>query len=167
LFLQERGLAVTAIDNSPGAIELCRLRGIDDARIVDIADVASLDGAFDTVLMLGSNFGLFGGFHRAKLLLKKLACCTDRNAQIIAQTRDPYKTTEPTHLAYHNRNRRMGGQVRMRVRYKEYATPWMDYLFVSEAELKVIVDDTGWGIEEITAGDGPVYFARLKKTNTA
>ena len=36
LYLQERGLDVTAIDVSPGAIEVCRARGCRDARAMDL-----------------------------------------------------------------------------------------------------------------------------------
>ena len=38
----------------------------------------------------------------------------------------------------------MGGQVRIRIRYKDYATPWFDYLLVSKKELAEILDGTGW-----------------------
>ena len=36
LYLQERGLSVTAIDASPGAVEVCRRRGIADVRLGDL-----------------------------------------------------------------------------------------------------------------------------------
>jgi SAM-dependent methyltransferase len=169
LRIQAQGLSVTAIDISPGAVELCRLRGIIDARVAGIAHVGSMDGPFDTVVMLGNNFGLFGSFDGAKRLLRRLTRCTNSDAQIIAQTLDPYQTTDPMHLAYHNRNRcrgRMGGQVRIRARYKKFSTPWFDYLFASPSEMAEIVDGAGWIIEETWQGDGPTYFARLKKTGT-
>ena len=55
---------------------------------------------------------------------------------------DPYGTKDPHDLAYHERNRRrgrLGGQIRLRVRYKAYATPWVDYLMVSFDEMEEIV----------------------------
>ncbi len=167
LYLQNKGLRVTAIDVSPAAVELCRLRGIKDARVKALAQLNAKDGKFDTVLMLGNNFGLFGSFNGARRLLKKLASCTSADAQLLAEILDPYKTTDPSHLAYHKRNRRrgrMGGQLRIRVRYKQYVTPWFDYLFVSEPELRRIVAGTGWEIGDLFRGDGPTYFARLVKT---
>jgi len=167
LYLQTKGLRVTAIDVSPAAVKLCRLRGIKDARVKELAQLNPKDGTFDTVLMLGNNFGLFGSCNGAKRLLKKLAGCTSAGAQLLAEILDPYKTTDPNHLAYHKRNRRRGrmsGQLRIRVRYKQYVTPWFDYLFVSEAELRRILAGTGWEIGDLFRSDGPTYFVRLVKT---
>jgi hypothetical protein len=42
------------------------------------------------------------------------------------------------HRAYHERNRALGrlpGQIRLRVRYQNLATPWFDYLFASVEEI--------------------------------
>ena len=55
------------------------------------------------------------------------------------------------------------GQIRMRVRYKGYRTPWFDYLFVSEAELHGLVQGTGWRAAEILRSEGAVYAAVLEK----
>jgi hypothetical protein len=38
----------------------------------------------------------------------------------------------------------MPGQIRIRVRFRERATPWFDYLMVSQSELKQLLDGTGW-----------------------
>lgn len=41
LYLQERGLSVTAVDASPGAVEVCRRRGVADVRLGDSGRGAS------------------------------------------------------------------------------------------------------------------------------
>src|SRR5439155_545816 len=61
LHLQERGQDVVGIDVSPGAIEVCRRRGVRDVRLLSIDDVDHSLGQFDTVVMLGNNIGLLGG----------------------------------------------------------------------------------------------------------
>ncbi len=38
----------------------------------------------------------------------------------------------------------MPGQARLRYRYLHYATPWFDYLFVSQDEMAAMLADTGW-----------------------
>jgi hypothetical protein len=56
---------------------------------------------------------------------------------------------DPDHLAYLAANRargRMSGQIRLRVRYKHYATPWCDYLMVSPEEMEALVEGTGWRV---------------------
>jgi SAM-dependent methyltransferase len=166
LYLQERGHDVVAIDISPGAVEVCRRRGVRDVRLVSIADIDKSLGTFDTVVMLGNNFGLFGSFARARRLLRRLHRLVGEGGQLIAETLDPYQTTDGSHLAYHAHNRergRMSGQIRMRVRYQTYASPWFDYLFVSRPELESIVDGTGWRIREVIATGGPNYVAMLDR----
>ncbi|MBT5537057.1 class I SAM-dependent methyltransferase, partial [Candidatus Poribacteria bacterium] len=72
LHLQERGLDVVGIDISPLAVETCRERGVRDARVLSITRVSRSLGMFDTVVMMGNNFGLFGDPKRARWLLRRL-----------------------------------------------------------------------------------------------
>jgi 2-polyprenyl-3-methyl-5-hydroxy-6-metoxy-1,4-benzoquinol methylase len=99
LYLQKMGLNVLGIDSSPLAIKICKLRGLKRARVMSIEELNFKPNSFDTVIMLGSNFGLFGSFEKAKRLLKKLHKMTSRNGLIVASTRDTYKTDNPDHLA--------------------------------------------------------------------
>ncbi len=166
LHLQAKGLEVTGIDNSPLAAEVCKARGLKDTRVMSITQVSRRLGQFDTIVMYGNNFGLFGSFRRGRWLLRRFHAMTSPQARIIAETFNPYVTKDKGHLAYHRRNRRRGrmaGQVRIRIRYKRYATPWFDYLFVSKVELRRIVAGTGWRIARIFDGAGPRYIAVLEK----
>ena len=91
---------------------------------------------------------------------------TTKNARIIAQTRDPYQTDLPEHLEYHARNRERGklsGEARLRVRYKKYVTPWIDFLMLSKDELHTILDDTHWEVKEFINRSDGVYVAILEK----
>lgn len=148
LYLQNRGLYALGIDYSPLAIKVCKLRGAKHVKVMDIKDVGKLKkSTFDTITMFGNNFGLFGSMKKAKSLLKKLHKITSKDAVIIAETREPYITNEPTHLKYHAFNRtrgRMSGQLRIRVRFMQYKTQWYDYLFASKKEVNTILDGTGW-----------------------
>ena len=83
----------------------------------------------------------------------------------MAETRDIYQTEDPAHLAYHERNRRRGrlpGQIRIRVRYRELATPWFDYLMVSPDELEDILSGTGWQLSRAIELDD-MYSAVIDK----
>lgn len=166
LYLQEKGYDVLGIDNSPLAIEVCKLRGLKNAKVTSITQINSKLGVFDTVLMLGNNFGLFGSFEGARRLLKKLNKITSENSRIIAESNDIYKTDIPEHLSYHELNRergRMAGQIKLRVRYKKYATPWFDYLMVSKEEMENILDGTDWKVNRFIESDGSIYIAIIDK----
>ncbi len=166
LYLQKRGLDVLGVDNSPLAMEVCKQRGLRNGRVMAATELSSQLGTFDTILMLGNNFGLFGSFQRARWLLRRFNNMTSRDGRIIAESNDIYKTEIPDHLAYHELNRkrgRMPGQVRIRVRYRKYVTPWFDYLMVSKEEMEDILEGTDWRISEFIDSDGSLYIAIVEK----
>jgi len=166
LHLQRRGHEVLGIDTSPLAIKVCRLRGVTKAREMSITQVSGKLGTFDTIVMFGNNFGLFGGFRRARWLLRRFHRMTSPDARILAESNDPHQTALPCHLAYHKLNRRRGrmpGQLRLRVRYLTYATPWFDYLLVSKDEMRQIVAGTGWRIGRCFDSKRSVYVAVIEK----
>jgi 2-polyprenyl-3-methyl-5-hydroxy-6-metoxy-1,4-benzoquinol methylase len=166
LYLQNMGFNVLGIDSSPLAIKICKLRGLKRARVMPIEELNFEPSSFDTVIMLGGNFGLFGGFKKAKRLLKKLYKLTSKSGLIIASTRDTYKTDSPDHLAYHEFNRkrgRMAGQLRLRVRFGKFVGRWFDYLIVSKKEMEEVMKGTGWKIKEYMDSDGSAYVAVIEK----
>ena len=167
LYLQEKGFEAVGIDNSPGAIRVCKLRGLKHALVRSINDVDKFKPAsFDTIIMMGNNFGLFGSFENARTILKKFARITAPGARIVAKTLNPYKTDNPLHPPYHRANRRrkrLGGQIRMRVRYGVTVGEWFDYLFVSPEEMREILRDTDWEIEELLNAEEANYVAVIQK----
>jgi SAM-dependent methyltransferase len=166
LYLQEKGHSVVGIDVSPGAIEVCRARGVKELLQIPFTQIDGRVGQVDRFVLFGNNFGLFGSPKRARWLLRRLKSLSSDDALIIAQTTDPYHTENPDHLAYHERNRkrgRLGGQLRIRVRYRRIIGPWMDYLLVSKEELEQIVQGTGWAVQQYIETDGPGYSLILKK----
>ena len=166
LYLQKKGFDVLGIDSSPLAIKVCKLRGLKKAKIMSIEDANFKPDSFDTIIMMGGNFGLFGGFKKARRLLRKFHRMTSRNGLIIASTRDTYKTDNPDHLEYHRLNKekgRMGGQLRIRIRFRKYVGRWFDYLIVSKKEMREILRGTGWKIKKFIDSDDSEYVAIIEK----
>lgn len=166
IYLQRNGFEVTGVDISPHAIEVARKRGLEDVRGISISEINQDMGKFRTILLMGNNFGLLESCTGGKEYLRKFHQLTVSKARIIAETRDPYATEMKEHLEYHKFNRergRMGGQLRLRVLYRKYKTPWFDYLLVSREELEDILRDTGWEIEKIMVGDAGIYIAIMRK----
>jgi SAM-dependent methyltransferase len=167
LELQRRGHEVVGIDISPLALEVARRRGVHDVRLLPIHRIDASLGRFDTVVMFGNNFGLFGGPQRARTLLRRLVRLTNDGARIVAMSVDPYATEDASHLAYHARNRsrgRMPGQLRLRVRHRQYCSPWFDYLIVSRDEMREIAESGGWRLARtLDADEGGLYVGVLEK----
>ncbi|MCD4782439.1 MAG: methyltransferase domain-containing protein [Candidatus Eremiobacteraeota bacterium] len=166
LYLQERGFEVYGIDSSASVISVCRKRGLKNAHHMPFNRLSREFGLFDTILMLGNNLGLLENCERAKTHLKRLHRITTKRGRIIGESRDPYQTDIPEHLEYHEFNRsrgRMPGQLRIRIRYKKYKTPWFNYLLMSKEELEDILKNTGWAVNEYIDGKDGMYIAIIDK----
>ena len=167
LELQRRGTAVTALDTSRGAIELARERGVRDTVLNTVDAFAGSPARYDTFLLLGNNLGLLESRERAPVFLAALARLARGRARLIAHGTDPYGTRDPVHVGYHRRNRergRLGGQLRLRLRYRMLATDWFDYLVCSPAELESLLAGTRWRLTAIDDADRPYYLAVMELT---
>jgi SAM-dependent methyltransferase len=164
--LQRRGMAVTGLDTSAGAVEVARKRGLRDTVIATVDRYAAAGTAtYDTFLLLGNNLGLLESRERAPVFLDALARLANPGARIVAQSTEPYGTKDPVHVAYHQRNRergRLGGQLRLRLRYRLLATEWFDYVNPSIEELKELVAGSAWRIDAIDDQDSPYYLAVME-----
>jgi SAM-dependent methyltransferase len=168
IYLQNhKKLDVVGIDISPLAIKVSKLRGLRKTRLLAFEDIDFKPGSFDSVVMFGNNFGLFGSKSRAKHLLKRLFKMTSTEGVIICESADPYETSNPDYLRYQKWNRakgRMSGQVRIRARYRTYVGKWFDYLLVSQNEMKDIAEGTGWMVGRFMKSEkSPLYIGILRK----
>jgi SAM-dependent methyltransferase len=169
LHLQDQGHDVTGVDVSPGALAVARDRGVDDVRECDVAAVTNEfdPDTFETVLMLGNNFGLVGTADRTPAILDELATVTTDDATILAGSANPLATDDPHHREYHEFNRdrgRLPGALRIRVRYKTYATDWFDYLLAAPEEMAEVVADTDWTLADTVVGEEGNYVGVLERT---
>jgi SAM-dependent methyltransferase len=150
--LGERGIRVQGIDPSPGAVAVCRERGLD----VSVGDIDGISGGpFDTLMLFGNNLGLLGSPAAAPGRLAALGAVAAPGARILASGIDPYGTADPVHTAYHSRNRdrgRPGGQLRLRVRHADTASEWFDYWLLTVAELEGVLAGSPWRLETVERG---------------
>jgi len=167
LELQQRGIEVTGIDISSGAIQVCKERGLNDARILSLSEIVELgENVFDTALMLGANLGLLGDYTQAQQHLYHLSYVTTTNAQIIGENIDFYKLTDPQHVKYRQenlRNGRLAGHFRQRLHHKDLTGEWFEYDFRALDELKDITKNTSWHVNQ-TLGEGANYIAVLSRS---
>lgn len=154
LHFQNIGVDIWAMDNSPLGLQVCRERGIQQTILCDVLHLnASVIGELDTIFMWGNNFGLLQNPVLAQRFLREAARMCKPGARVLLETLDPYGKAfvmedDKTYISDNQLNGRMGGQIRVRVRYRHFVTPWKDYFFVSKAELAAIVQGTGWKITE-------------------
>jgi SAM-dependent methyltransferase len=102
LYLQEKGRDVLAIDNSPLALKVCRLRGVRNTRLMSITQlgIGARVGIFDTVVMFGNNLGLFGSYKRARWLLRRF-CSITSPTRPSSSARPSIPTKPPIPITWH------------------------------------------------------------------
>jgi SAM-dependent methyltransferase len=154
LVLQEKGLEVVAIDESPLAVEVARRRGVRDARPLALTDVDPELGPFDTVLILRNNMGLAGTDAAGRRLLERLHALTSKRGRIVTDSVDPTRL-EPEH-------RETAGR-RIRVRYRTYASPWFRYVMLPPDEVERLVESSGWRVAKVLDDGSPRYGIVLEK----
>jgi SAM-dependent methyltransferase len=151
LYLQGRGLEVTAVDNSPGAIEVCKQRGVADARLQDFGDELPNDKSWQTVLLLCGNFGLAGSWEGTRLMLSQLHDNCADGAVILADTFDPTLMADTDVQDYQKRMIAEGeyvGNVTLRFLYGEIESPWWGLTNVLIEDVPRIIEGTGWLLED-------------------
>jgi len=127
LYLQERGLAVTAVDASPGAVEVCRRRGVTDARLGDVNDPPA-DQRWAGVLLLCGNLGLGGSWEGNRRLLARLSELAAPGAVLVGDSVTPDGPA----------------RVVLRIRYRDLVTPWWPQYNIPAAQIAAMVEGTGW-----------------------
>lgn len=162
--LQDRGLTVTGVDVSPGAVEVCLRRGAHDVRLADLRTPPD-DRRWQAVLMMCGNFGLAGGWDETRALLSELHRLCAPGAALIADSVDPTTNDDPTSLAYRASMRASGrheGEVRLRLRFDDLVTPYWSLLNLPPRDVGSLVKGTGWAIERQVI-DGIAHACHLRR----
>jgi len=165
-YLQDKKFDVTAIDVSPLAIKVCKKRGLKKAQVLTVEEVTHLKTKFDTVLLLGNNWGVLQNFKKAQKVLSDLLKITSDEAVIIAESSDQTKQLDAEQIEYQKQNLkkgRMPGQRRIRIRYRIYCSDWFDYLGVSKTEMEKILKNTGWKLKKYFDSERSSFIALIEK----
>lgn len=168
LALQERGVPVTGLDTSAGAVEVARRRGVRD---VVHGSAASLAGGtrYDAFLLMGENIGLLESRRRGPGFLGELAAIARPGARVIGHGADPAPILsgaagDAELAACLRRNIALGrlpGELTIRVRHRDLASEWFGYLLCSPGELASLAEPAGWRLDRAEYADKANYLAVL------
>jgi SAM-dependent methyltransferase len=162
LALQERGLAVTALEISPEAVAVMIRRGVRDARCADIFQFT--EGPFDSLLMLGHGIGItedLTGLERYLELARRLLAPGGR---LLLDSTDVRRSDDPRHLAYQEANRQAGryaGEIRMQLEFAGQRGPYCGWLHVDPETLAERAARAGWSCEVVLEEPAWGYLACL------
>ncbi len=152
LVLQARGLEVVALDIAAEAVEVMRVRGVQDARCGDLFELTG--ERFDTLLLLMNGAGIGGTLEGLDRFLRFLPSVLTAEGQALM---DSYDMTELPPLV----PGRYPGEMRFQLEYKDIRGADYDWLFVDMETLSDRAARAGLACEGIWHEAEGHYLARL------
>jgi cyclopropane fatty-acyl-phospholipid synthase-like methyltransferase len=165
LFLQnDRNLDVTSIDISSNAIKACALRGLNNAKVLDVMTLEN--EKFDTLLLLMNGTGIFGTLKETPKFLKKLKSLLRPNGQILIDSSDIIYMFDDDDSADSEAGKWIPdngyyGELSFTVSYKNETEASFPWLYLDYNTLQNAAFDTSIHCELILEGEHYDYLARL------
>ncbi len=161
LYLASKGHKVTALDSSPGAIDICRQRGLQKVIQSDFWDYHG--GTFDTLLLLMNGIGLVGKLSKLDVFFKKIKELLNPGGQVLFDSSDiiyMFEKTEdggylvPSDIPYY-------GEVRFVAQYKDLKSDPFDWLYLDFNTLSKAAQFHGFQCDLVRKGSHYDYLAKL------
>jgi len=160
LVLQNRGMDVTAIDISPGAIKVMEQRGIQQAFCADFYRFKK--EKYDTLLMLMNGIGLAGKLSGLKDLLLHAKTLLNPNGQILFDSSDVrYLYEEEDGSTWFDLSQEYYGEITYTITYKNHQNGPFPWLYVDFRTLTQHAEATGFSAELVQEDDHFGYLGRL------
>ena len=166
LYLQEKGIEVEAIDVSENAIQTCLLRGVRQAKCVNVLNVTHQK--YDTILLLMNGTGIFGTMKNISTYLTHLSELLTPDGQILIDSSDLiYMFDEdddggkwiPMQESYY-------GELVFHVTYKGETDEPFPWLYLDYNTLQNACLAHHLSCELVMEGEHYDYLARIKKLQT-
>lgn len=160
LFLQKKGLNIKAIDLSVGAIETCKLRGINNAEVQNIWELKN--EKFDTILLLMNGAGMCGKIEKLPSFLNHLKTLLHPNGQILLDSSDVIYMFEDEEGDYYiDANAPYYGETNFTMTYKNKKSQTFDWLYIDYNNLQNAALSCNLNCELILEGEHYDYLARI------
>lgn len=161
LYLQEKGMDVTAVDLSAGAAETALKRGIKKVEQGDIRTL-NLDTPYDTLLLLMNGAGMAGSKANTLSFLIYLKSLMSKEGQILLDSSDIlYMFEDEDGGLWLDMNKSYYGDVEFNIHYKGQVGEPFDWVYLDFESLEEIANQAGLKAEKILDGPHHDYLARL------
>jgi SAM-dependent methyltransferase len=157
LALQAQGLAVSAIDLVPDAVEVMRRRGVADPRCVDLDGLEA--PPFDTILLMMNGIGMAERVAGIPRFLEAIRRRTRPDGQLVLDSFDP--RTEAEAAVETDGLEGYPGELRFQLEYRGRRGPWYSWLFVDFDTLARQAARAGWEGETVWREEDGHYLARF------
>lgn len=158
LILQrDRRLNVVAIDRAPGAIEVCKRRGLLHAFCTDYRHFRQ--GGFDTVLLLMNGIGIAGQVSHLSEFFEKLKTFLAPGGQVLIDSSDLTYLFEDVPDSGYN------AELTYRMHYKGRKSAWFPWLYLDYERLQITAQQHGFVCQHLFSGPHYEFLARLSLKN--
>ncbi|WP_242918194.1 class I SAM-dependent methyltransferase [Pontibacter liquoris] len=160
LALQERGLDVTALDVSAGAVEAMQQQGVKQVLRQDFFELKGQ--TYDTLLLLMNGVGIAGHLAGLERLLEHARTLLRPGGQLLLESTDIlYMYEDEDGSVLLDLNAGYYGEVKYNMRYNDQESGWFNWLFVDAAILQDYAQKHGFETEVLYEGEAGNYLARL------
>ncbi|MBR5170744.1 MAG: class I SAM-dependent methyltransferase [Muribaculaceae bacterium] len=161
LALQQADQRVTAIDISPLAVETMRQRGVHD---VIEQDFFTMDGCFDTILMLMNGIGIVGTLNRLPAFFMQVDHLLAPGGQLLCDSSDIcYIFEDEDGIIDLTGVDGYYGELEYQMQYKNIKGDPFPWLFIDAETLRDQAAAHGFDCEIIAHGPHYDYLARLTR----
>lgn len=162
LYLQQKGHDVYPIDISQNSITACQLRGLSQAKCIDLLQVK--DQKYDTILLLMNGTGIFGYLKNLSLYLTHLKSLLNQNGQILIDSCDliyMFDTLEDGSVWVPMHGKQYYGELVFELEYKKQQETPFPWLYLDYNTLQNAAQANGLNCELIQEGQNNDYLAKL------
>ena len=161
LFLQEKGLDVTAIDISPLSVETMKERGVWK---VFEQDFFTLEGQYDTILMLMNGIGIVGTLERLPEFFKQLDKILAPGGQVLCDSSDiSYVFETEDGIIELSDDMNYYGELSFQMQYKDTIGEPFPWLYIDADTLRERAARNGYAVEVVAEGEHYDFLARIAK----
>ena len=162
IHFQNRGMDITALDVSEGAVDLARTRGVNKLRHGSILDVRPQDGPWDGFVMIGNGTTVAKNLPELKKILKHLRKLAAPKAQLVITSLDIFANPAPPHQSYQAAKKAEGrypGEFNVRYQINGTSSGWLAGVLVDPSTLYQLLTDCGWSVQRkiVHASEEPLF----------
>ena len=161
LYLQKKGMDITGLDTSVGAIEVCKKRGVQNTICSSILD--HTNAKYDTLLLLMNGIGLAGKLADLSSFLQHLKSLLSPNGQILLDSSDiiyMFDQDEDGGVWVPNTGKYYG-EVQFHMEYKGKKSLPFYWLYLDFNTLQNACLDNNLKCELVSEGEHYDYLAKL------